>query len=460
MFSKETYIKRREELKKNISSGVVLLAGNSVCSLNYKSNLYKFRQDSSFLYYFGLDKEDLFGVIDIDNDIDYIYGDDFTIDDIIWMGEQPAIKDLAASVGINKIGSKEDLCKELSCFIDQGRKIHYLPPYRGDQVLLLERLLGINSNNIEKYASLELINAVIKQRSKKSGEEVKEIEKALDISRELYITILENIKPGMKECQIVGLMQGIWASYDSYYSFPPIVTINGQTLHNEHYGNTLKEGDLLLVDSGVESPLHYASDITRTFPVSKKFTSKQKDIYQIVLNAQLKSIDMLKPGLYNKEAHLKASEIIAGGLKDLGLMKGDVKEAVSVGAHALFFPHGLGHMMGLDVHDMEGLGEDRVGYGNDLKRSTQFGLSALRLGRKLEEGFVLTVEPGMYFIPALIEKWKTEKKFEDFINYDKVCEYLDFGGIRIEDDVLITKDSHRVLGNNPIPKEVADIESF
>jgi Xaa-Pro aminopeptidase len=457
MFDKNVYIERRKQLKKQVNSGVILMLGNVESPMNYPGNTYPFRQDSSFLYFFGLDKPAFAGLIDVDEDKDYIYGDDFTIDDIIWMGPQPTVKDLAASVGVINTGTPAQLAEKVNDALSKGRKVHYQPPYRAENILKLEKLLGASTDNVKAGFSVELIKAVVAQREIKSDAEVKEIEKALIVSYDMYAVAMKMAKPGIYEREITGKIEGIVGSAGGLVSFPIILSINGETLHNHYHGNKLVKNKLLVIDSGSESPEHYASDITRTLPVGGMFTPEQKDIYQIVLDANTTAIAAMKPGIYNKEIHLNAAGVIARGLKDIGLMKGDMEAAVKEGAHALFFPHGLGHQIGLDVHDMEDLGENYVGYDDTIERSKQFGLAYLRMAKELKPGLVLTVEPGCYFIPALIDLWKAENKFADFIDYDKVETFKGFGGIRIEDDVLVTDDGHRLLGK-PIPKTVADIQ--
>lgn len=459
MFSTQTYIERRRVLKEKVGSGLLLIPGNEEAPMNYPSNTYTFRQDSTFLYYFGLDRDSLFGVIDIDNDKEIIFGYDYTIDDIVWMGPQPKIADGAKEVGIKETYPLEKLEEYIAEAKSSGQTIHFLPQYRFQNKMRFEKLLGLKSFEVDNHRSEKFTKAVIEQRSIKSKDELLEIEYAIDISYEMYTTAMKLAKPGLKEREIYGMLNGIANSMGRGVSFPVICSVHGETLHNHHYENTMKDGDLLLIDSGAESLLHYASDITRTFPVNGKFTEEQKDIYNIVLASQLKAIDSIKPGVKFREVHLTAAEVIAEGLRDIGLMKGDPKEAVKQGAHALFLPHGLGHAMGLDVHDLEGLGENLVGYDKDTQRSEQFGLSALRFGKELQPGYVLTVEPGIYFIPELIEMWKAENKLSDFINYDKVEKFKKFGGIRIEDDIVVTESSCRVLGNNPIPKQVEDVEA-
>jgi Xaa-Pro aminopeptidase len=459
MFDANVYVQRRKILKEKMKSGVILIMGNVESPMNYPANPFHFRQDSNFLYFFGQDKAGFAGLIDVDEDKDYLFGEDFTIDDIIWMGPQPTVKGLAGEVGISHTGTSAQLAEKLNAAIASGRKIHFPPPYRPENMMKMESLLGIASSRVKSYASVDLIKAVVALRSIKSEEEVKEIEKALDISHEMYATVMQMAKPGVYEREITGKIAGIVNSYGSHVSFPIILSIHGETLHNHYHGNKMEKNHLLVADSGAESPEHYASDITRTFPVGGTFTPEQKTIYETVLKSQETAIAAIKPGVCYKDIHLQVAAVIAEGLKEAGLIKGDVKEVVNQGAHALFFPHGLGHMMGLDVHDMEDLGENYVGYDETVQRSDQFGLAYLRMARELKPGFVLTVEPGIYFIPALIDKWKAERKFTDFIDYETVEKYKGFGGIRIEDDVLVTGDGHRVLGK-PIPKTVDEIQSI
>lgn len=459
MFGAKTYIQRRNVLKKQTKSGIILFLGNEESPMNYPANTYPFRQDSSFLFFIGLDIPGLAAVIDVEEDKEILFGEDVTMEDVIWMGSLPSLKERARMAGIKKTAPSSDLEKILKEAIKRGKKVHYLPPYRREGALKIEELLGIHSTLAKDYASRDLIRAVVKQRSAKSKEEIEEIEKAHQVTYEMHTTAMKMVRSGIYEKEIVGKIEGIAFSAGYLLAFPTIFTINGQILHNHYHGNILKDGHLIVNDSGAESEMHYASDITRTFPVTGKFTQKQKEIYEIVLKAQLEAIRLIKPGIRYRDVHIRAAKKIATGLKELGLMKGDVNEAVKAGAHALFFPHGLGHMLGLDVHDMEDLGEEFVGYDEWTKRSEQFGLSYLRFARELRPGFVMTVEPGIYFIPALIDKWNEEKKHAQFINYDKVNSYRDFGGVRIEDNVLVTKDGHRVLGKS-IPKTVDRIEDI
>lgn len=457
MFPKEVYIERRKKLREEMKCGILLFLGNQDVSFNYPANIYPFRQDSSFLYFFGIDQPNLAAIIDVQSGEEIVFGDELTIDDIIWMGKLPTIKDLSEKVGISKILPSAELQNTLTNAIKLNRRVHYLPPYRGETKHQLEGLLGVKYDLVRDYASIELIKAMVKIRSIKDEYEIKEIERMVDVAYKMHTTAMKLAKPGILEQDVMGAITGVTLQNEGPLSFPAIVTINGQTLHNNYYHNELKEGRMLVVDAGAESRLHYASDITRTTPVGGKFNQRQKEIYEIVLKANMSVIDNLKPNILYREMHLLSAKVIAQGLKDLGIMKGNVDEAVAAGAHALFYPHGLGHMMGLDVHDMEGVGENYVGYNDEIQRATQFGLAFLRLGRKLEPGFVITVEPGIYFIPDLIDIWKSENKLADFINYDKVETYRDFGGIRLEDDLLITNDGSRVLGK-PIPKTVEDVE--
>jgi len=459
MFTKGIYQKRRKRLKEIINEGLVLLPGNDLVAMNYLDNHFHFRQDSSFLYYFGLDHPGMIGIMDIENDNDIIFGKDPTMDDIIWSGDQSTLEELGNSIGVNNTKDVTDLKSVIETAQQHNRKIHFLPVYQGDQKVKLADWLEIGVHEVESRVSVELIKAIISQRSIKSEEEIVELEKAVDITADMHLTAMKLAAMGKTEMELTGAIHGVAVSGGGELSFPIILTINGQTLHNHYHGNTLRDGQLLLVDAGAEAVSRYVGDMTRTFPVSGKFSQKQKEVYQIVLNTQNSVIEKLQPGIHYLDVHLHACKIIACGLIELGLMKGDVDEAVARGAHAVFMPHGLGHMMGLDVHDMESLGENYVGYTDILKRSDQFGLASLRLGRELETGFVLTNEPGIYFIPKLIDKWKAEGLHSDFINYDKLEEYKDFGGIRIEEDFLITGDGCRRLGK-PVPKAIEDVESL
>ena len=459
MFKKQTYQSRREKLATTVGKGLILLLGNDDVGMNYGANVYHFRQDSSFLYFIGIDQPGLSAVIDTENGTTTIFGDELTLEDIVWTGAQPSIKDKSTKVGIDKTERTSELAEVLATAQAAGRKVHFLPPYRAKNQRKIHLFLGIQYEAQKGAASKVLINAVVAQRSYKSAKEIVEMEKAVNISRAMHVAVMKAAKAGMKEAQLAGIAQGISMAAEGHPAYPIIMTVNGQVLHSHDHSNTLKSGQLVLGDYGGETKTHYAGDITRTFPVDKTFTQQQREIYEIVLKAENDCIAACKPGIAYRDIHSQAAQIIGEGLKDLGLMKGDISDAVAQGATALFFPHGLGHQIGLDVHDMEDLGEDFVGYSEHIKRSDLFGTAYLRLGRELEEGFVLTVEPGIYFIPELIDQWKSEGKFADFINYEKLTAYRDFSGIRIEDNVLITENGHRVLGK-PIPKTVAEIEAL
>lgn len=461
LFDVTTYIQRRSALLRALgshASGIILLPGHSESPMNYPDNCYDFRQDSTFLYFFGHNSPNLAATIDIDTGEAKLWGSDATMDEIIWSGPVPSMSERAERVGVSWGGDATALLAYTGGAASSGRSIHYLPPYRAETRERLQRLTGTAPAELERKVSQELIRAVVQVRVIKTAEEVAEIEAALEISHAMYAAALRTARPGVSERSLYGALRGIVASAGSgAHSFPTILSVRGETLHNHNHDNIMQAGDLLLIDSGAESARCYASDITRTLPVSGTFSGRQKALYETVLNAQLTGIKHATAGRRFLDAHLAAATVIVDGLKDAGLMRGNTQDAVAAGAHALFYPHGLGHMMGLDVHDMESLGEDNVGYAGELERSTQFGLRGLRLARTLREGFVLTVEPGLYFIPDLIARWQGEGRCADFINYDTAREWIGFGGIRIEDDVLVTADGPRVLGK-PIPKTVSEIE--
>jgi len=456
MFTKETYINRREQLKKTVASGILLFLGNDECGMNYADNTYSFRQDSTFLYFFGLSYAGLSAIIDIDNDKEIIFGDELTIDDIVWMGTQPTLKEKSERVGVACTQPSKSIESYLKDALNKEQQIHFLPTYRAEHKLKLMDWLGYIPAAQE--ASVPFIRAVVNQRNYKSAEEIVEIEKACNTTADMHIKAMQILRPGMKESEIAGALADVALSAGGNLSFPTIATINGQTLHNHYHGNIVKPGDMLLLDAGAETAMGYAGDMSSTIPVDKKFTSRQKDVYDIQVASHLAAVEALRPGIPFKEVYELSSRVIVEGMKSLGLMKGNAEDAVREGAHAMFFQCGLGHMMGLDVHDMENLGEVYVGYDGEPK-STQFGRKSLRLGRKLEPGFVLTIEPGVYFIPELIDMWKGEKKFTEFINYDKLETYKDFGGIRNEEDYLITENGARRLGKK-IPLTTDEVEAL
>jgi Xaa-Pro aminopeptidase len=458
MFSEKTYTERRRRLKETIASGLVFFPGNHETPVNYPANTYPFRQDSSFLYFWGLDAPGLAAVIDLDEDRETVFGPVPSPDDIVWTGPRPTLEDLCLRAGVRQSAPMEDLAGTISEARRKNRTVHFLPQYRPENILAMGPLLGIAVQSVNGHASEPLIRAVVAQRGIKSEAEIAQIESALDITREMHLLAMKRSRPGLREREVAGEMAGLAYARGAALAFPSIFTTRGHIFHNLDQENIMGKGDLLVNDSGAESPLHYAGDITRTFPVGGRFSRKQKDIYGIVLNAQQSAIEAIGPGIEYREVHRIAAKSLAIGLALLGVMKGDPDEAVAAGAHALFFPHGIGHMLGLDVHDMEGLGEDFVGYTREIRRSTQFGTRHLRLARALEPGFVVTVEPGLYFIPHLIARWKAERRHEEFIDYRRVDDYLDLGGIRIEDDVLVLEDGCRILGE-PIPKTIADVEA-
>lgn len=457
MFKADVYTNRRNSLRRTVKTGIALFPGNVDSPMNYPANTYHFRQDSDFLYFFGLDLQGLFGVMDLDSGTDYIFGNDISLGDIIWMGPQPTIKELASRSGVTHtapVAKLEEFIKEAAT---KGRKIHFLPPYRAENKMLLGSLLKENPCQMKSKASEDLIKGVVALRSIKEPWEIEEIEKAVGIAYEMQVTAMKMCKPGVTEQEIFGRIEGLALSLGKGPAFPIILSINGQTLHNHAHHNTLKVGRMMVTDCGAETHMSYSSDITRTTPVGGKFSPRQKDVYEVVLKANVEAIKACGPGKSNRDIHLHACKVIATGMKELGLMKGDIDAAVKAGAHALFMPHGLGHMMGMDVHDMESLGENFIGYNEEVKRSTQFGLGFLRFALPYKPGHVFTIEPGCYFIPELIDQWKSEKLHSDFINYGEVEKYKDFGGARIEDDLLITETGHKLLGK-PIPKTVSEIE--
>lgn len=457
MFKRETYLNRRNQLKKQFKSGILLFMGNEESSMNYLDNTYHFRQDSTFLYYFGLDYPGLVGIIDLDENKDFIFGDDLTIEHIVWMGSQPTIKERSEKAGIQHTRSMKKLLDVLESAKNKNRKVHFLPTYRPEHQIKLYNWLDIPINETNKHASVDLIVAVGEQRNIKSGEEIEQLEQVVSITTDMHLAAMRYARPGMTEAQVAAKVHEVALAAGGNISFPIIATINGQTLHNHYHGNIINEGNLFLLDAGAENQLHYAGDMSSTFPVSAKFTERQKEIYQITLNAHNAAIEALRPGINFKEVHFTAARTIFNGLKDLGFTKGNTEEAIQAGAHALFFPCGTGHLMGLDVHDMENLGEQYVGYAGQPK-STLFGIKSLRLGRELKPGFVLTIEPGIYFIPELIDLWKSQNKFTSFINYKKVEEYRDFGGIRNEEDIWITETGYKILGK-PLAKSITDVEN-
>lgn len=443
MFSKDTYVNRRRELKERVGSGLILLLGNDEVGCNYEDNTYNFRQDSSFLYYFGLPFAGLSAIIDIDNDREIIFGNELTIDDIVWMGTQPTLHEKAHSVGVDNVQPAAEVREVLDKARAKGQTIHYLPEYRSEHTLKLWKLLDIAPGTAKP--SVPLIRAIVDMRNHKTPEEIKEIEFACNVTADMHTEAMRQLRPGMHEYELAAIIEGEALKHNCTLSFPTICTIHGETLHNHYHGNLIKEGDMVLIDAGAEAPSGYAGDMSSTICASKTFTPRQKTIYDIQVASHLAAVGMLRPGVPFLKVYERAAEVICEGMRDLGILKGSPADAVAAGAHAMFFQCGLGHMMGLDVHDMENLGEVYVGYDGKPK-STQFGRKSLRLARPLEENFVLTIEPGVYFIPELIDLWRGEGRFTDFINYDELEKWRHFGGIRNEEDYLITADGARRLG--------------
>lgn len=460
LFSKSTYVERRNELKKLVGSGLIVLFGNNDSPANYPSNTYKFRQDSSFLYYFGLHRNGLVGVIDVDNDREYLVGDEIDIEDIVWYGSVTSVAEMAEMTGVARTAAMRELPAIVESAKAQGEEVHFLPPYRFDNQIQIMDLLGIHPSQQKAAASLKLIAAVVKMRTTKTEEEIAELERAAEIGYEMHTMAMRLCRPGVTEQYIGGMVDGIANAYGCMVSFQTIATQHGEVMHGNPSTAKLEAGRLMLVDAGAETNENYCSDNTRTTPVSGVFTQKQKDIYNIVVECHDHVLEVAKPGVKWWDVHFAVCRIITERLQQLGLMKGDVEESLKAGAHAMFLPHGLGHSMGMDVHDMEGLGQVYVGFDKEVRPSTQFGTNALRFGRRLQKGFVVTDEPGIYFIPALIDDWKKNGTNAQFLNFDKIDEYRDFGGIRIEDDVLITDEGCRFIGSKRIPYHVEDVEEF
>lgn len=460
MFSKATYIARRRELSRRVGSGLIVLLGNNGAPANYPNNHYAFRQDSSFLYYFGLQNEGLAGVIDVDNDREYLIGNEIDIDDIVWFGYVPSVKELGESVGVASAAPVQELSEMIARARRQGQTIHFLPPYRHDHMIQLSDWLGIHPLQTRAAASVRLIQAVVDMRAVKTPEEIEEIERAMEIGYLMHTTAMRACRPGVVEQDIAGQLEGIATSFGCKVSFNTILTMHGEIQHGVPSRRPLEEGRLMLCDAGAETVNNYCSDNTRVTPISGKFTQRQREIYSIVEACHDLVIDKAKPGMKWLDMHLDVARLMTDRLKEVGLMKGNTEDAVQAGAHAMFFPHGLGHMMGMDVHDMEGLGQNYVGFDDEVQPSTQFGLNCLRCGRRLQPGFVMTDEPGIYFIPHLIDLWRSQGLHTDFINYDLLETYKDFGGIRLEDDLLITETGNRVLGKQIIPYHPDDVEAF
>lgn len=460
IFPKSTYIERRRTLRSKVGSGLIVIFGHNEAPANYPANAYKFRQDSSFLYFFGQQRDGLVGVIDADSGCEWLIGDDIDIEDIIWTGFVPSVHDLAAEVGVEQSAPMADLKKLVDGARAKGQTVHFLPPCRHDIMIQIADLFGIHPLQTRAAASLPLIKAVVDMRAVKSPDEIAEIERAMAIGYEMHTTAMKACRPGVTEKYIAGLLEGIACSYGCKVSFNTILSMHGEIFHGDPSLRPLEAGRLMLCDAGAETVNNYCSDNTRVTPISGRFTSRQRDIYTIVEACHDLVIEKARPNLKWMDMHLDVCRLMTDRLKDLGLMRGNTDDAVAAGAHAMSLQHGLGHMMGMDVHDMEGLGQIYVGFDDEVRPSTQFGTDCLRCGRRIQPGWVLTDEPGIYFIPALIDKWRAEGLHKEFINYDLLETYKDFGGIRLEDDILITDTGCRVLGERIIPYHADDVEAF
>ena len=458
MFEAEVFSERRRELVKSLEGGIVLLPGHVDSPMNYADNIYPFRQDSTFLYYVGIHRPGLFAVIDVDENQTTIFGTEPTVDDVIWSGSQLGLDELRELCSADHACEISDLAEVLSGALAQKRDLHYLPPYRAEISRGLEKLMELEPEQAKGGHSEELIRAIVAQRSVKETRELAEIEAALAVTQQMYRAAMKAVRAGKYERELAGLVEGIAISGGGRLAYPCILTKHGQVLHNHHYHRRLELGDLVVQDSGAATVSGYASDITRTYPVGGTFSSRQREIYQAVLDSLIAALSSIQPGRPFQASHLVAARVLTDRLQQIGLMRGDLDESVAAGAHALFFPHGLGHMMGLDVHDMENFGEDLVGYDDQIRRSQQFGLRSLRFGRAPAPGFVLTVEPGCYFIGPLIDQWRSEKRHEAFINYGRLADWQDFGGVRVEENVVVTSEGHRILGP-PIPRTIVDVEA-
>ena len=459
MICKETYIRRRAKLKKDMGSGMLLFLGNDEVGMNYADNTYRFRQDSTFLYFFGLDFPGLAAVIDVDNDREIVFGNDLTIDDIVWTGMMPSLSERCQPVGITDVRPMSELANVINARSQSSspKSIHLLPPYRGDHQVWLWELLGVEPKAQSDLASVKLIRAIVAQRNYKDEEEIRMIEESVDLSTEMHLAAYRTVRPGIHESQVAAAVEEVACRHGNALAFPTIATTQGQVLHNHGFIHTLKEGDIFLLDAGAETQAHYAGDLSSSMPVGERFTERQEIIYNIHLASFQAAVDSLKLGVPFRNAHIAAATKIAEGMKEIGLMKGDPAEAAETGAYALFFPCGLGHMVGLDVHNMENLGEQYVGYAEGQVKSKQFGFKSLRLARPLEVGFVFTVEPGIYFIPELMDKWRAEHQFTDFINYDKLDAWRDFTGLRNELNYVMTPEGARLLGTIKKPMTIKEV---
>lgn len=457
MFAPTVYVERRKALVTNLASrglndGLVIFLGNRESPINFAENPYRFRQDSSFLYFVGLSDPDMAAAIDLQTGQTTLFCDEMTEDTLVWTGPKPGVSALAESSGIELVATREGL----SAFC-RGKRLAYLPAYRAETAVELSELTGVSLQSINPGASGPLIQAVIALREIKENREIERIEHAVDISIDMHLAVIAAARPGASEAALMAIATHVALDGGGMPSFPPIATTHGAVLHNHGYDGVLQSGGTFLLDAGAETADGYAGDLTSTFPIGRGFDERQRAIYKIVLDASTAASSTIRPGVPYRNAHLAASRTIASGLAALGIMKGSIDEAVAAGAHALFFPHGVGHQMGLDVHDMESLGEHNVGYDNEPK-SQQFGLKSLRMAKAVRPGMVLTVEPGVYFIPELIRRWKSERRHEQFIHYPALEAWMDVGGYRNEEDWLVTESGARVLGKEYV-KSIDAMES-
>ena len=458
MFNAAIYTERRAELRRRLGSGLVLLPGHRESPMNYRDNVYPFRQDSTFLYFFGLDQPDLVGLLDLDAGEDHLFGDDPSLHDIVWTGLLPTLAERAVACGVSRTAPLAQLPGRIAEALAKGRIVHTLAPFRGETVLLLAELLSCTPAEAAARASRPLTEAVVALREVKSDAEVAEIEAALALTARMHQAAFQATRPGVVEREVVGAMEGLMRAEDRQLAYPVIFSRRGEVLHNHHHDQKLEVGDLVVNDTGCSSRFGYASDITRTLPVGGRFSPLQRELYDVVLEAQQSVIRALRPGVPHLDLHKQACRVLVEGLKAHDCFKGDPADIVESGAYAIVFQCGLGHALGLDVHDMEALGEDLVGYGEGFTRSSLFGLKSLRLAKPLKAGMVITTEPGLYFIPHQLDQWRAEGRFTDFIDYDALDRFRGFGGVRIEDDVLITEDGARVLGP-AIPRTAEEVEA-
>ena len=460
MFTADIYSARRAELRRRVGKGIILLPGNVESPFNYPNNTFHFRQDSTFMYFFGHSVPALAGVIDAESGEETLYGDDFTVEDIIWMGPQPTIRDFADRVGVAGAKPMASLTADVQRAIALGREVHYLPPYRGETKLMLSDLLGIHPSMLHARKSWDLLFAVAQMRERKGAEEIAALEEAFEIGYQMHTAAMRNTRPGRTEHEVAGIVDGMALRYGTGVSFTTILSQHGEVLHNHDHSGTMQAGRLLLCDAGGEHTNGYVSDHTRTFPVDGKFTQQQKDVYNVVLAAHDAAAAALRPNMMYSEYSDVAFRTLVEGLKDLDLVRGSVDDAIAAGAAYLFMPHGLGHGIGLDVHDCENIGERSFSFAEVEERAKEAACCITRQWWRLVPGTVLSNEPGIYFIPALIDKYKAEGKCKGIVNYDKLEQYRDFGGIRLEDDMVVTETGSKQIGSKQIPITVEDVEAM